>query len=59
MEIGLTNKVLDEMVKARVEELASEQEPTPSSAALDEIALLTSGLTAATVEELRKTIKKK
>ena len=58
MEVGLTNKVLDEMVKARVEELASEQEPTPSSAALDEIALLTSGLNADTVAELRKTIRR-
>ena len=58
MEVGLTNKVLDEMVKARVEELASAQEPTPSSAALDEIALMTSGLDAATIAHLEDTIRK-
>jgi len=58
MELGLTNKVLDEMVKDRIEELAAVQEPTPSSAALDEIALLTSGLDAATVAHLEKTIRK-
>jgi len=57
MEIGLTNKVLDEMVKARLEELAAVQEPTPSSAALDEIALMTSGLDAATIAHLERTIK--
>lgn len=58
MEVGLTNKVLDEMVKDRIEELAAVQEPTPSSAALDEIALLTSGLDAATIAHLEKTIRK-
>ena len=58
MEIGLTNKVLDQMVKDRIEELAAVQEPTPSSAALDEIALMTSGLNADTVAELIKTIRR-
>ena len=58
MELGLTNKVLDEMVKDRIEELAAVQEPTPSSAALDEIALMTSGLDAATIAHLEDTIRK-
>ena len=58
MEIGLTNKVLDQMVKDRIEELAAVQEPTRSSAALDEIALMTSGLDAATIAHLEDTIRK-
>tara|TARA_R100001530_G_C4189502_1_gene121746 strand:- start:59 stop:472 length:414 start_codon:yes stop_codon:yes gene_type:complete len=59
MEVfGITTKVLNELVKDRVEELAATQKPDASATALDEIALLTSGLDDATIKHLRDTIAK-